>query len=240
MVVAFFNQIKNKQILKIRKMNTIRKTNRTILGLLVVVFMMASCSKDDNTKQFIEPLTIQIPDTNFEQELMELGYDTNGLNGNILQEDAEAVIILDVSNRSISSLQGIEGFLNLKTLYCNNNDLTNIDVSRNTKLVQLDCQFNLLTSLDLSHNLELTGLYAFVNQITSLDLSNDINLISLDCNENQLTSLNVKNNNNSNFIDFKARSNANLYCIQVDDAIYSNVNWSSGIDNLSAFGEDCN
>ena len=50
--------------------------------------------------------TISIPDTNFEQALIELGLDTNGLNGNILQSEAEAITELDVSDKSISTMLG--------------------------------------------------------------------------------------------------------------------------------------
>ena len=36
---------------------------------------------------------------------------------------------LDVNGKNITSLQGIEYFTNLKTLYCSNNQLTTLDVS---------------------------------------------------------------------------------------------------------------
>ena len=52
-----------------------------------------------------------------------LGHDTNGINGNILKTDAEALTTLDISNKDISSLQGIEAFINLTTLYCSGNNL---------------------------------------------------------------------------------------------------------------------
>ena len=60
--------------------------------------------------------TIAIPDPNFEQALIDLGIDTNGLNGNILQSQAVAVNGLNVNGKNISSLQGIEGFVNITSL----------------------------------------------------------------------------------------------------------------------------
>ena len=53
--------------------------------------------------------------------------------------------------------------------------------------------------------------------------------------------LNVKNGNNYNIsstINFNALNNPDLYCIQVDDALWSTANWPN-IDDQSYFDEDC-
>ena len=60
-----------------------------------------------------------------------------------------------VPQKGIASLKGIEKFPNLTTLICSENQLTELDVSQNKKLVYLECSENQLTSLDLS-NTELT------------------------------------------------------------------------------------
>ena len=85
-------------------------------------------------------------------------------------------------------------FRNLKTLYCNSNQLTSLDVSNNTALTRLDCYRNQLTSLDVSNNTALTRLDCYSNQLTSLDVSNNTALTHLYCYRNQLTSLDVSNN----------------------------------------------
>ena len=46
----------------------------------------------------------------------------------------------------------------LTQLYCYNNELTSLDVTKNTALAILACYGNELTSLDLSENALLTGL----------------------------------------------------------------------------------
>ena len=79
-------------------------------------------------------------------------------------------------------------------LDCSDNQLTSLDVSKNTFLTDLDCFNNQLTSLDLSQNTALTTLYCFDNQLTSLDVSKHTALTTLYCNENQLTSLDVSKN----------------------------------------------
>ncbi len=72
---------------------------------------------------------------------------------------------INVSERNIHSLKGIEYFTSLQSLSCANNQLTSIDVSQNTALKGLDCSFNQLTSLDVSNNTALTELDCYMNQI---------------------------------------------------------------------------
>ncbi len=203
--------------------------------------------------------TITIPDANFEQALIDLGYDTNGLTGDILQGEAELVTALDVSNQNINSLQGIEGFVNLLHLLCYDNSLSNLDVSHNTALVSLDCSNNQISNLVINNNPALIGLNCRGNNLSSLNLENSVLLENLNCfnnsithldltnssvldfllvDNNQLTSLNVKNGNNTNVNFFSAIGNPNLTCIEVDDATYSTTNWTS-IDAQTSFSEDC-
>jgi hypothetical protein len=124
-------------------------------------------------------------------------------------------------------------------LECQYNQLTNLDVSANAALWRLICNNNQLTSLDVSANTALVTLYCNHNQITSLDVSDITVMVSLLCNNNQLTSLNVKNGNNINFNAFDARNNPNLFCIEVDNAAYSNVNWSNGKDVTAIYSNAC-
>ena len=92
---------------------------------------------------------------------------------------------------NISDLTGIEDFIALDYLDCNQNQLTSLDVSGATALFGLDCSDNQLTSLDVSQNTALTWLSCINNQLTSLDVSGATALFDLGCNHNQLTSLDV-------------------------------------------------
>jgi Leucine-rich repeat (LRR) protein len=60
------------------------------------------------------------------------------------------------------------------------NQLTNLDISGCTALLQFRCHYNQLTSLDISNNIALEWLYCFENQLTSLDVSNNTVLEILD------------------------------------------------------------
>ncbi|WP_298535105.1 malectin domain-containing carbohydrate-binding protein, partial [uncultured Algibacter sp.] len=144
-----------------------------------------------------------IPDSSFEQALIDLGHD-DFLDNYIVTSNIETITNLDVRFKGITDLTGIESFTELISLNCTFNNLTNLDLSNNTALTYLDCGFNNLEALDVLANKALNVLY---------------------CDYNNLTSLNVKNGNNRNFVIFNANSNPNLNCIEVDDAVYSNANW---------------
>lgn len=136
-----------------------------------------------------------IPDPNFEQALIDLGIDSDGMvNGQMLTTDAIGVTYLDISNKSINDLTGIEAFSSLATLFCYENQITNLDVSHNSNLTQLICYNNLLTSLEITNNGDLELLRCSNNQLTNIDVSNNPQLISLWINDNSLTNINVSTN----------------------------------------------
>ena len=82
----------------------------------------------------------------------------------------------------------------LKELWCYANQLTVLDVSKNTALRILNCYGNRLTTLDVDKNTALEKLHCDGNQLTTLDVSKNISLIRLECHDNQLTSLDVSKN----------------------------------------------
>ena len=90
------------------------------------------------------------------------------------------------------NLKGIEHFKNLKQLHVVNNEITDLDVSQNTKLQLMDCKFNKLTRLDVSQNKALIGFYCNNNELESLTIGNLPLLKGFWCHENKnLTSLDV-------------------------------------------------
>jgi Leucine-rich repeat (LRR) protein len=134
-----------------------------------------------------------VPDDNFEQALIDLGYDDT-LDNYVVTDSINSVTDLDVSNDSISDLTGIEGFTALTELDCSENQLTSLNMSSNTALNNLYCNINQLTALNVSSNTALNTLYCYDNQLDSLDVSNNTSLINFDGSSNQLTSLNVSQN----------------------------------------------
>ena len=98
-----------------------------------------------------------VPDDNFEQALIDLGYD-DVLDDYVLTATISGVTDLDVGSKEIADLTGIEAFTALTSLICVFNDLTSLDVGNNTALTNLSCNHNQLTSLDVSANTALTRL----------------------------------------------------------------------------------
>ncbi|WP_430412057.1 leucine-rich repeat domain-containing protein [Kordia sp.] len=147
-----------------------------------------------------------VTDANFEQALIDLGHDSGSVNGYILGAAVDQVNDLNISNKNISDLTGIEAFTSLQILNCSNNNLTSLNLISNTNLTILNCSSNALQYLVLE---------------------NQTNLTSLDCNTNELEFLSVKNGNNTNVTFFNALNNLNLACIQVDNEAYSTANWTN-------------
>lgn len=134
-----------------------------------------------------------VPDDNFEQALIDLGYD-NVLDNLVLTANIQNITELDVFNKNIHSLTGIEGFTSLQKLTCSINQLTTLDLSNNLNLKMLFCSSNLLTILNVTNNIALETLHCDWNHLNNIDLSNNLLLSDLLIHGNQLTSLNVSNN----------------------------------------------
>ena len=92
-----------------------------------------------------------------------------------------AVKMIEANKMGIKSLEGVGFFTALETLKCWDNELTGLDLSKNTALKNLQCSNSKLQSLDLSQNPNLTQLYCGRNPLTTLDLSKNAKLKVLDC-----------------------------------------------------------
>ena len=151
----------------------------------------AFAATDSDDSGYVEN-TNTFPDDAFWSYLLK--YVDKNRNGTLSQEERYAVTKIDVNNKNITSLKGIEFFPNLKKLVCYNNQLTSLDVSQNTALEYLDCDDNQLTELDVSQNPALKYLNCSHNRLTSLDVSENPALWNLNCDDNQLTKLDVSKN----------------------------------------------
>lgn len=161
--------------------------------LVFVMFLIGLTSFSQNT---------YVPDDNFEQFLIDSGYDSGPLDDYVPTANINTIVFLEIQFLPISDLTGIEDFTALEILRCNYLQITSLDISQNTSLTWLDCIDNQLTSLDISQNTALTTLDCQLNQLTNLDVSQNILLTSLTCNDNNITSLDVSQNTEL----------VNLYC----------------------------
>ena len=105
----------------------------------------------------------------------------------------EAVTSLNIEDKNLTDISGIEYFTQLTELNCSRNLLTALPVENLTNLISLSCGNNQLTALPVENLTNLTLLYCSYNQLTELPVGNLTNLKSLSCSDNQLTALPVEN-----------------------------------------------
>lgn len=124
-----------------------------------------------------------------------------GADGILTEEERQSVTELNLSGLGLTSLEGLEVFPNLQTLYCSNNQLTSLDLSQNMNLKRLNCSFNRIAKLDLTGHSELISLNCEMNLLTSLTLTGCTDLLSMYCRNNLLTSLDLTDNTKLVFIE---------------------------------------
>ena len=126
---------------------------------------------------------------------------------------------------------------------CNNNDLTSLNVTKNTELEILECSGNVLTSLDVSNNIKLRyleiGFSVFHrgNNLISIDISKNVVLYRFLCSNNNLTKLDVSNNTELEYLD---SLNNIIECIQVNQYQLNSGSWNWHKDPNTIFSLDCN
>ena len=100
-----------------------------------------------------------IPDTAFEQELINQGIDTDStINGHVLTSDVNTITSLIISdNNDIINLIGIQDFVMLDYLEISScENLSSLNISNNLNLKSFICLLNTsLFSLNLSNNIAL-------------------------------------------------------------------------------------
>ena len=228
----------------------------------VSVSWTAAVTDPDTT----EGVLVEIDDLNFLNALIEQGVDTNG-DDVISHDEAEAVVSLDVSDREISDMKGIEAFVNLDTLnciynqltsldvsgnqnleilWCRDNQISNLDVSNNPALELISCRNNKLVNLDVSNNPALSVLYCSNNQLSGLDVTNNILLSRLYCEDNLLTSLDVSNNpdlwllwcSNNQLTSLDVSNNSDLQDLWCGDNQISSLDASKNLVLLDLWCEE--
>jgi hypothetical protein len=143
---------------------------------------------------------VPVPDPAFRQFLISspdfgscmvpIGPDT------LLDTDCAAVQTAPMlcASLGIQSLQGIEHFVALTVLECNNNQLTTLNLSSNIQLRKLNAMHNQLTQLVLPLTPTLEYLWVSYNPLGAVNTSGYPELKQLWCHDTQLTQLDVSSN----------------------------------------------
>ncbi len=161
-------------------------------GIMVVAVPVGAWAAEPATEDGVSIDETNFPDETF-RTYIEEHYDTDE-DGKLNADEISNITTLNVYSKGISSLKGVEFLTDLQKLYCYSNNLSELDVSQNTKLTLLFCYSNNLSGLDVSSNLDLTNLKCDNNNLTELDVSQNADLQFLYCHANDLDELDVSNN----------------------------------------------
>jgi Leucine-rich repeat (LRR) protein len=128
---------------------------------------------------------VQIPDKNFKQHLISLGFDLND-DGQIQASEALKVKSLYINGLEIVNIQGINSFINLEEFGCYNNRITVLDISNLKKLKSINFSDNQLTHFDASglNNLEIVN--GDNNKLISVIVRNTPNIKTLTLRNNPI------------------------------------------------------
>src|SRR5690606_38138684 len=170
-----------------------------------------------------------IPDIYFEQYLVNLGYDTDGVvNGQISTVDAltvKEINFLKNFSGPVYDLTGLNDFINLEVFKSNFNDVASVDFTNLSKLKKLYFNTFKLTTFDVTplialEELEIddTAADAPYCKIRELNFSNSLNFKSLKVFRLPYLELINMRNNTADTVSFVINWGGNI-CIEVDDPI---------------------
>jgi len=142
--------------------------------------------------------TTSIPDPNFEKQLIDFGYDTGTPDGVVLTDNIKNVTHLSVYN-NISDLTGIQDFSSLVGLYCSNNLIKTLDLSKCLNLTWITCNNNQISNILLPDSIEHIELE--YNNLNQIDLSKKNRLTYLDLKNNSLKNIDINNNSNIEYLN---------------------------------------
>ena len=149
-----------------------------------------SAQADPVDSEFVEINDTNFPDPVFQKyvkDKIDTADTTSGQkDGKLSQAERDAVTEINIDKKNCTDLTGIAYFANLTKLYCSDNQLTTLDVSKNAKLCILQCYNNGMQKLNLGDITHLTSLKCGDNNLTELDVSKNPNLEYLECRENKL------------------------------------------------------
>ncbi|AWI26273.1 T9SS sorting signal type C domain-containing protein [Flavobacterium pallidum] len=168
------------------------------------------------------PATL-IPDANFEQALIDFGYD-DVIDGEVITGNISGINNLNVSNRNIASLEGLQDFTSLETFNGNNNALTTFDFPTLTALQYLHLRDNQLAQMDISVHTGLHKVEFFHNPLTSLTVGNLEDLEELNLMLCSLTTLDVSGCPSLHYLYCSQNPLASLNLGQIDSLRYLFVN----------------
>ncbi len=176
-----------------------KKTAMIVLLASVVVAAPFVWRAGAGTVRAEEEGSVKINEANFPDKIfrdyVKSSFDTDS-NGELSAEELNKVQKINISlkpgaEQKVKNLKGVEFFTELRSLECDCNAVTSLDLSTNTKVEKLSCNYNKISKLNLKGCSSLKEVYCALNSLTQVDLSDCAELGFVDFSENLLTAIDI-------------------------------------------------
>lgn len=165
--------------------------------------------------------------------------------------DPSTISYLDINNKNVASLKGIELFTELTSLCCDFNQLSELDVSKNTKLKYLYCSDNPLETLNLRGHVNEFETFSIPSSYDLIVYCDKDSWISSWCVQNNVPQMNVNPGEDGELLPVYISINkSELYMIAEDEfvlevrelypvsATNKTITWSSSDTDVAAVDEN--
>ncbi len=170
------------------------KTKNLKMVIVFVVILLAIIVFNTNTANATTDEIVNIKDSKLKSEL--LTYDTNK-DGELSKSEMESITVLELDNKGITDLTGLDSATNLYYLMINDNAVTDISVlAKLTNMTDLGISNNKITDISVVKNFTKLGVLLASNcNITDISALKDLtNLYKLDLSHNNIESISALSN----------------------------------------------
>ena len=217
-----------------------------LLLFFVVLFSLSACDSSDDTSEMedmeevmgqgSEVARTAIPDPIFEAYLIGLDVDDE-IDGFVNTQNLLLVDQIVVDDLGINDLSGIQDCPNLYNLWLQNNSVSVLDVSKNSKLKFLYADGNNLNDINVSNLPLLEKLSLRSNALNQLDVSANTLLQLLEISSNTISEISLVTNEVLFRLDITENP---LTCIEVNEDQLNNQDLEWMLDSDDSLALDCN
>ena len=155
--------------------------------------------------------------------------------GCLMDYTVPLVTSLNISNKNISNISGIQYFTALTSLNCSGNNISSFNLSPLTKLITLDCHSNSLTTLGTLPSSLQTLNCSYNNFSGTISFTNNSTLKTLNLSSNtRLTTVNVYGNSNLTSLDVTGCSGMTTLNCYSSKLSSLNLSGCSSLDYVNA------
>jgi Leucine-rich repeat (LRR) protein len=219
---------------------------RELYLLLSIVLVWTSCSTDadssneqDNADNMPVFAMTAIPDANFEQALVDLNIDDE-LDGFVRTSEIRDVQNIDIENKGITDLTGIQDFTALIGLWVSENEITQLDLRQNENLKFAFASNNALTSIQVAGLAALEKIEIENNAVTSLNIADNLALQELSLANNQLNAIDISALPTVIQLNAFSIEGNPLECIKVNEDQLAGIPTQWTKDPEDVYALDCN